>query len=175
MKVGEEGDNRGWDDWMASLTRWTWVWVSSGSWWWTGRPGVPQSMGSQRVRHDWVTELTDWLFMGFSRQEYWSGLPISSPVDHVLSELSTMTCPSCVALHSMTDNVIEFQKAVIHVIILVSFLWLWFSFWGSGITVLSFSVCLPMDENKRLVQAFWWDRLAVGKPGSYSGGQHNAQ
>ena len=175
MKVGGEGDDRGWDDWMASLTQWTWVWVSSGSWWWTGRPGVPQFMGSQRVGHDWVTELTDWLFMGFSRQEYWSGLPISSPVDHVLSELSTMTCPSCVALHSMTDNVIELQKAVIHVIILASFLWLWFSFWGSGITVLSFSVCLLMDEDKRLVQAFWWDRLAVGKPGSYSGGQHNAQ
>ena len=43
--------------WMASLTRWTWVWVNSGSWWWTGRPGVLWFMGSQRVRHDWVTEL----------------------------------------------------------------------------------------------------------------------
>ena len=42
---------------MASLTRWTWVWVNSRSWWWTGRPGVLQFMGSQRVRHDWVTEL----------------------------------------------------------------------------------------------------------------------
>ena len=42
--------------WMASLTQWTWVWASSGSWWWTGRPGVLQTMGSQRVRHDWVTE-----------------------------------------------------------------------------------------------------------------------
>ena len=51
--------DRGWDGWMASLTRWTWVWVNSGSWWWTGRPGVLQFMGSQRVRHDWVTEL-DW-------------------------------------------------------------------------------------------------------------------
>ena len=43
--------------WMASLTQWTWVWVNSGSWWWTGRPGVLQSMGLQRVRHGWVTEL----------------------------------------------------------------------------------------------------------------------
>ena len=42
---------------MASLTWWTWVWVSSGSWWWTGKPGVLQSVGLQRVRHDWVTEL----------------------------------------------------------------------------------------------------------------------
>ena len=47
---------RGWDGWMASLTRWIWVWMDSGSWWWTGRPGVLQFMGSQRVGHDWATE-----------------------------------------------------------------------------------------------------------------------
>ena len=47
MKVGGEGDNRGWDGWMPSLTQWTCVWASSGSWWWTGKPGVLQSMGSQ--------------------------------------------------------------------------------------------------------------------------------
>ena len=51
------GDDRGWDGWMASLTRWTWVWVSSKSWWWTGRPGVLQDMGSERLRHNWKTEL----------------------------------------------------------------------------------------------------------------------
>ena len=51
------GDNRGWDGWMASPTQWTWVWVNSGSWWWTGRLGVLRSLGSQRVRHDWATEL----------------------------------------------------------------------------------------------------------------------
>ena len=179
---------------MASLTLWTWVSVNSGSWWWTGRPGMLRFMGSQRVRHDWATELNwteliprmstftlaisclttsnlPWfmdltfevsikycslrhqtllpspvtsttggcfcfgsvssfflelflycclvayweptnlrsssftvlsfclfiLFMGFSRQEYWSGLPFPSPVDYVLSELSTMTHPSWVA------------------------------------------------------------------------------
>ena len=54
---GGEGDDRGWDGWMASLTRWTWVWVNSRSWWWTGRPGMLQFMGSQRVGHDWMTEL----------------------------------------------------------------------------------------------------------------------
>ena len=53
----EEGDDRGWDGWMASLTWWTWVWVNFGSWWWTGRPGVPRFMGSQRVGHDWATEV----------------------------------------------------------------------------------------------------------------------
>ena len=55
--AGGEGDDRGGDGWMASLTRWTWVWVNSGSWWWTGRPGVLRFMGSQRVRHDWATDL----------------------------------------------------------------------------------------------------------------------
>ena len=67
------------------------------------------------------------LLMGFSRQEYWSGLPFPSPVDHVLSELSTMTCLSWVTLHSMTHSFIELDKAVVHVISLISFLWLWFS------------------------------------------------
>ena len=57
LKAGE-GDDRGWDGLMASLTQWTWVSASSGSWWWTGRTGMPQSMGSQRVAHDWVTELS---------------------------------------------------------------------------------------------------------------------
>ena len=57
LKVGGEVDDRGWDGWMALRTQWTWVWVNSGSWWWTGRPGVLQSMGLQRVGHDWATEL----------------------------------------------------------------------------------------------------------------------
>ena len=55
--AGGEGDDRAWDGWIASLTRWTWVWVNSGSWWWTGRPGMLRFMGSQRVRHSWATEL----------------------------------------------------------------------------------------------------------------------
>ena len=57
LKAAGEGDNRGWDGWMASPTQWTWIWVDSGSWWWTRRPGVLWLMGSQRVRHNWVTEL----------------------------------------------------------------------------------------------------------------------
>ena len=61
LKVGEEGDDRGWDGWMASLTGWAWVWVSSRSWWWAGKPGMLPSMGSQRVGHDLVTEL-NWFF-----------------------------------------------------------------------------------------------------------------
>ena len=57
LGAGGEGDDRGWDGWMASPTRWMWVWVNSGSWWWTGRPGVLRFMGSQRVGQDWATEL----------------------------------------------------------------------------------------------------------------------
>ena len=57
LGAGGEGDDRGWDGWMASPTRWTWVWVNFGSWWWTGRLGVLQFMRSQKVGHDWATEL----------------------------------------------------------------------------------------------------------------------
>ena len=60
LKAGGEGDDKGWDGWMASRTWRTWVWASSGSWWQTGKPGMLQSMGSQRVRHDWVTDL-NWI------------------------------------------------------------------------------------------------------------------
>ena len=60
-EAGGEGDNRGCNGWMASLTQWTWVSVNSGSWWWTGRPGMLRSMGLQRVGHDWVTKL-NWIF-----------------------------------------------------------------------------------------------------------------
>ena len=57
LRAGGKRDDRGWDGWMASPTRWTWVWGKSESWWWTGRPGMLQFMGSQRVGHDWATEL----------------------------------------------------------------------------------------------------------------------
>ena len=57
LGAGGEGDDRGWDSWMSSLTRWMWVWVNSEGWWWTGRPGVLRFMESQRVAHDCVTEL----------------------------------------------------------------------------------------------------------------------
>ena len=79
LKAGGEGDSRGWDGWMSSLTQWTWVWVNSRSWWWTGRLGVLQSMGSQRVRHDLVNEL-NWpeLFKFFTRLSLMSVLQSKS-------------------------------------------------------------------------------------------------
>ena len=60
LRAGGEGDDRGWDGWMASSTPWTWVWVDSGCWWCTGRPGMLQFMGSQRIGQDWATEL-NWM------------------------------------------------------------------------------------------------------------------
>ena len=66
LKVGREGDDRGLNGWMASPTQWTWVWVNSRSWWWTGRPGVLQSMGLQRVRHDWA----DWTELNWTEIQF---------------------------------------------------------------------------------------------------------
>ena len=57
LKAGGKGADRGWEGWMVSPTWWTWIWASSSSWWWIGKPGMLQSMGSQRVRHNWATEL----------------------------------------------------------------------------------------------------------------------
>ena len=65
----EEKGVRGWDGWMASLTQCTWIWVNSWSWWWTGRPGVLESMQLQRIRQDWATELTDWCFYHMLEQQ----------------------------------------------------------------------------------------------------------
>ena len=74
LRAGE-GDDRGWDGWMASLTQWTCIWVNSGSWWWTGRTGVLQFMGSQRIGHNWVTEL-NWTVYHLLYS------PDRSPTDH---------------------------------------------------------------------------------------------
>ena len=72
LGAGGKGDDRGWDGWMASPTQWTWVSVNSGSWWWTGRPGMLRFMGSQRVGHDWATELNwSWLHLNWHIHLSW--------------------------------------------------------------------------------------------------------
>ena len=91
------------------------------------------------------------LFMVFSRQEYWSGLPFPSPVDHVLSELSTVTCPSWVALPSMAHSFIELDK-----------LWSMWSDWLNFCDYDFQSVCPLMEKDKRLVEASLWERLTEG-------------
>ena len=105
-------------------------------------PEVGDGQGSLAYCSPWghkeldMTEWLNWTDMRFSRQEYWSDLPFPSPVDYILSELSTMSHVSWVALHCMAHCFIELDKAVIHVISLVSFLSLWFSF------------CLPLPSEE---------------------------
>ena len=86
LKVGWEGDNRGWDGWMASPTWWTWVCINSRSWWWTGRPGMLQSIGLQRVGYDWATELSSTDISGrdqkdvvYISQWHWHPTPVLLP------------------------------------------------------------------------------------------------
>ena len=79
LKAIGEGDDRGWDGCMVSLTWWTWVWPSSRSWWWTGKPGKLQSMGSQRVRSDWVTELN------LLRQVILTTYPMKTDLNHIFN------------------------------------------------------------------------------------------
>ena len=79
LKAGGEGDDRGWDCWMASLTRCTWVWANSRRWWWTGKPGVLQSMGSQRLGRDWASK----------QQQEWQ-----NPKFHGTGNDRISTCPS---------------------------------------------------------------------------------
>ena len=76
LKAGVEGYDRGWDGWMASPTPWTWVWESSETWWWTGKPGLLESMGSQRVEHNWVTKL-NWIDFQYI---WWINLVFLKPV-----------------------------------------------------------------------------------------------
>ena len=75
--TGGEGDDKGWDGWMASLTRWTWVWMNSGSWCWTGRPGVLQFMGSQRVGYDWATDLI-WCVFYYNKKKWYKAMLLFS-------------------------------------------------------------------------------------------------
>ena len=93
LSAGREGDNRGWDGWMASPTPWRWVLVNSGTWWWRGRPGFWQSMGLQRAGHDWVTELnwTEGPFDKYTLVEWDSlGLPRQSLEKFVGCTTATM-------------------------------------------------------------------------------------
>ena len=85
LRAGGEGDDRGWDGWMASPTRWTWVWVDSESWWWTGRTGVLWFMELQRVsrtRLNWIEMVQSWASVPISTVNYFqfiTALIFSSP------------------------------------------------------------------------------------------------
>ena len=89
-----EGDDRGWDGWMASLTRWTWVWVYSRSWWWTGRPGMLWFMELQRVGHHWVTKLnwTELVLLSCSHFHRSKGSHILGELAFCFSRLTLALC-----------------------------------------------------------------------------------
>jgi len=106
LKAGGEGDDGEWDDWMASPTQWTRVWVNSGSWWWTGRPGMLQSMGSQRVRHDWVTEL-NWLNWTEDRKVR-NMVPCGDALEN---PTEPEECPQLVCLGTHINKALECLKA----------------------------------------------------------------
>ena len=90
LKEGGEGDGRGWNGWMASPTWLTWIWVSSGSWWWTGMPDVLQSMGSQRIGYEWATELNwHWNIYPGSENEQPHGHKIQPTVDSWTTQVWT--------------------------------------------------------------------------------------
>ena len=88
--AGGEGDDRGWDGWMASLTRWMWVWVNSGSWWWTERPGMLRFMGSQRVGHDWATDL-NWTSSLYSSPLLFSSISLPHTSPHPIPQKENLT------------------------------------------------------------------------------------
>ena len=84
LRAGGEGGDRRRDGWMASLTQWTWVWESFRRWWWTGKPGVLKSMGSQRVEQDWVTEQ--------QQQQFWFYIQFSSVAQSCGTLCDPMNC-----------------------------------------------------------------------------------
>ena len=99
LGAGGEGDDRGWDGWMASPTPWTCVWVNSRNCWWTGRPGVLWFMRSQRVRHDWATEWTDWTVLS---------LPPTQLVNSLMSKgLSILFTAAECLLQEWCDGVVN--------------------------------------------------------------------
>ena len=141
LKAGGEGDNRGWDGWMASPTQWTWVWASCVGWWWTGRPGVLQSVGSQRVGHDWVTEL-NWLTRWGNRGTEWLGEFARSHSREVAEPRTDGLCPGSRVpdLHLCSplppDNVEAGEVHVIHAHLV------WEAVWCD---LVKLTVCRPRD------------------------------
>ena len=117
LRAGREEDDRGWDGCMASPTQWTWVWVDSGSWWWTGRPGVLWFIASQRITHDWVTKV-NWTAFSKSMLNIWKFMV------HVLLKPGLENFD-----HYFTSVWDEFSCAVVWTFFGVDFLWDWNENW----------------------------------------------
>ena len=135
-----EGDDRGWDGWMVPFTRRTWVWMNSGSWWWTGRPGVLRFMGSQRVRHDWAIDLI-WLnilYFQFRKIFFSFWLPVPQfPHLYMYSPLDIVKClcipNTCIPTLDLLGKYYYFKnnylrKSTLFLTKSISWLLLWLSF-----------------------------------------------
>ena len=159
LRAGGEGDNRGWVGWMASLTQMMWVWVNSRSWWWTGRPGVLQSVGLQRVRHDWATKL-NWTGQGSNPSPlHWEhGVLATGPP---VKSLSVLTL---VALFAV------FRASKFWFILFLAFtIWMpaclcpladdasssWHWMWASSLTLCYFLTSLSLRGSLRCSSIFW--------------------
>ena len=139
LRAGE-GDNRWWDGWMASPTQWTWVWVDSGSWWWTGRSGVLQFVGSQRVRHNRATELLYKILFSLKPQhESAIGTHISPPF--------WTSLPSPIPSHPsrLIQSPFEYPQLYSKFLLAIYFTYGNVSFHVTGSTHLTLSSPLPMS------------------------------
>ena len=135
LKVGGEGEDRGWDGWMASLTRWTWVWVDSRSWWWTGRPGVLQFMGLQRVGQDWAIEV-NWIWFLAS---HICSVP-SCPLGNYFRQLHSPTAPTSPKTYSpeqcgLLDHSFSDQLSIMAFLSSIQRCYSWAPQWGMELSV----------------------------------------
>ena len=133
LRAGGEGDGREWDGWMASPTQWTWVWVISGSWWWTGKPGVLQSMGSQSQTQlsNW-TEVK-WLLIIAMMQYIWSNIELLDRVQNEAPELCLFcggyVCLSTFCFSSLHLSSLSSKECKCTFCFLFTFV-LFLGFWG---------------------------------------------
>ena len=145
-----------WDGWMASSTWWTWVWVDSGSWWWTGRPGMLQFMGSQRVRHDWVTELywTDLSHSVFPVLFCWLyRISPSLAAKNILNLISVLTIWWCPCVES---SLVLLEERVFAMTIAFS--------WQNSISLCPASFCTPRPNLPVTPGVSWIPTFAFQSP-----------
>ena len=173
LGAGGEGDDRGWDGWMASPTQWTCVWVNSGSLWWTGRPGVLRFMGSQRVGHDWVTELKwtqlnsttwsgdSWTYRSRGELTVSRSQKVDCKVTYEFLTTWTLSAPkplSCSRVNCTFD--IQYH---------VSFRWIayWFDIWINYEMIMKIGLIILCPHTK-LLQYYWPHFLCcIPHPGGF--------
>ena len=150
LGAGGEGDERGWDGWMASPTWWTWVWVNSGSWQWTGRPGVLRLMGSQSRTwlSDW-TELTDWMVVWITLVTRARSKGMVSKISKRLTQEDWCPC-DCMRLVDLLPQTWWLKTTEVY-----SFTDLKPEVWNHGDDKTAFPP-KALDKNPPLPLSFWW-------------------